>query len=891
MQQMNFEAGAKLGAYEIVGPLGAGGMGAVYRARDSKLKREVAIKVLPDAFAQDDAAVARFQREAEVLASLNHPNIAAIYDLVESGKSRFLVLELVEGETLAERISRGPIPIVEALGIAKQIAEALEAAHEKGIIHRDLKPANVKLAPGGMVKVLDFGLAKTRAAEADLSSAPTMASATMPGMILGTAAYMPPEQAKGHETDRTSDVWSFGCVLYEMLVGRPVFEGATVSETLAEVLKGEPGFGLLPGDTPEGIRRLLRRCLQRDQKIRLRDIGDARIEIGEAQSAPVPGRVVLQAPNPPASRMKERILWISLAVFALIAVTLGVRALHPVPPSPEMRVEINTAPTFSPTSLAISPDGQKIAFAAQYQGRSQLWLRSLDSVVARPLAGTGNPYGANPPFWSPDNRSIGFFADGKLKRIDIDSGSVKVLANAPNPRGGTWSQDGTILFAPVSPGVISQISASGGKQMDVTQLEGPQAYDQWPQFLPDGRHFIYYVFGADDIRGVYLRSLGASKSVRLFDADSAAVYASSGHLLFVQKGMLLAQGFDADRQAPNGNPFPVGEQVSFTSTNIVAVSASPAGPIVYRGNQAAPSTSSQFGWFDRTGKLVGNLSDLLTGNSHWSLSPDGRNFAQERSTNGNNDIWRIDLARGVRNQFTSDPAPDTFPVWSPKGDRIAFTSNRKSAVYDLYQGLADKPGSEELLLATSENKIATDWSADGRYLLYRNFNQDSGYDIWALPLDGNGKRNGEPLPIVRTPADERDGQFSPDGKWIAYQSNDTGAYEVYVQPFPGPGPQYQVSKGGGAQARWNWNGKELFYVAPDGKLMSVSMRLDSSGLHVEAGVPVPLFLTTMRGPEVQSPNRQQYAVASDGQRFLMRSEAISPNTLPLTLILNWKAKP
>jgi Tol biopolymer transport system component len=709
-------------------------------------------------------------------------------------------------------------------------------------------------------------------------------AASSAGVILGTAAYMSPEQARGKSVDKRADIWAFGVVLYEMLTGQRPFPGEDLTDTLASVVKLAPNWDAIGADVPPKVRQVLRVCLQKDPRQRIQAIGDVRLALDGAFETFAP-----PARTPSASRTRERIAWVSLSIVALIAAGLGVRALRPVSPPPEMRVEINTAPTFSPTSLAISPDGQKIVFAAEYQGRSQLWLRNLDSVVARPLPGTGNPYGGNPPFWSPDNRSIGFFADGKLKRIDVDSGSVQVLTSAPNPRGGTWSQDGTILFVPVAPGVIYQIPASGGKPTPVTQLEQPQAYHMWPQFLPDGRHFIYYVLGTDEIRGIYVHSVGGSKSTRLFDADSCAFYTASGQLLFLQKEMLLAQNFDAERLTLNGNPFPTGVHVRATQ-NLPALSTSLAGPIMYRGNEAATESMPRFGWFDRTGKEVGNLSDLLTGSSHWSLSPDGKNFAQERNTNGNTDIWRTDIARGVRNQFTSDPVPDTFPVWSPNGDRIAFTSNRKSIYYDLYQGLADKPGSEELLLATSENKIATDWSADGRFLLYRNFNLDSGYDIWALPLDGNGKKTGEPLSIVRTPSDERDGQFSPDGNWIAYQSNDTGAYEIYVQPFPGPGPRYQVSKGGGSQARWNRNAKELFYVAPDSRLMSVSTRLDSGGQHVEAGTPVPLFLTTMRGPEVQSPNRQQYAVSSDGLRFLMRADPVAPNTVPLTLILNWKAR-
>jgi len=880
VNEASFQTGAKLGPYDILGTLGAGGMGTVYRARDSKLKREIAIKVLPQELMQDGNALARFQREAEALASLKHPNIGAIYDILQSDHSTFLVLELIEGETLQQKICRGAIPLEQALPFAKQIAEALEAAHEKGITHRDLKPANVKVTPDGLVKVLDFGLAKMSEPQAGagtaLSNQPTIAM-SMPGMILGTPAYMAPEQAKGEETNRTSDIWSFGCVLYEMLTGHPVFEGATRSEILADVLKAEPDWQRLPAETPESIRRLLKRCLRKDPKTRLRDIGDARIEIAEALNWPASeAPAVLVAP---ASRLKERFAWLLLAIVTLIAGGGAVRFLNGPAPTEETRVDIATTPTFQSTMTAISPDGRKLAYVAESEGHSQLWVRKLDSTSAKPLRGTN--YAAY-PFWSPDSRTLGFFADAKLKKIDTETSQIQILASAVNARGGSWNKNNVILFSPVS-ALIYRIPDSGGKSEPVTR--GDQALPPphvFPHFLPDGQHFLFYAGNA-----VYASSLDDRKPMRLVDAEGPAEFASSGHLLFVQKGMVLAQAFDPVRLTLSGTAFPVAEQGPSGPLPIVSVSA--AGPIVFRQLQPRAASMPYFAWFDRKGNEIERI-DAFGANTHWALSRDSNSFAQERViTFYAPDIWRIDFMRGIRSQITNAPSADTFPVWSHDGQRVAFTSNRLGANFDLYVGLVDNLAGEELLLSSSENKIATDWSADGDYLLYRNLSADSGYDVWALPLDAKGKKNGEPIAVARTDADERDGQFSGDGKWVAYQSNETGSFEIYVQPFPGPGTKYQVSQGGGgSQVRWNGNGKELFYVGPDARLMSVPIRLDSM---IEHDTPVPLFRTSLRGAAVQSTDRQQYAISSDGMRILMRADAPEPNALPLTLILNWKSKP
>ena len=872
---MSLQIGQQLGFYEITALLGKGGMGEVYRAKDNKLKRDVAIKILPDEFSRDAARVGRFQREAEVLASLNHPNIGAIYDLQQADDRRFLVLELVEGDTLAERVQRGPFRVEEALEIGRQICEALEAAHDRGIVHRDLKPGNIKLGPNA-VKVLDFGLATTRSAEmssAAFSDLSTMTSASTPGTILGTAGYMSPEQARGEVVDRATDIWAFGCVLYETLTARSAFEGKTSTEVLAGVLKTDPDWRLLPDETPPNIRRLLCRCLQKDQKSRIRDSRDVRIEIEEAQNPPATEGEASSAPL-----VRKRPLWIA----AIVAIALlGGLALYwrprPAPVISEMRLEITTPPTLDPVSFALSPDGQKIAFVATSEGRPRLWLRSLASSTTRPLTGTDF---ASSPFWSPDNRSLGFFADGKLKRIDIDGSSPHNLADAPNSRGGTWNTDGVIVFAPSGGRPLFQIAATGGEPAALTQLDEPkQGSHRYPQFLPDGRHFLYYAQGSPEASGVYVSNLDRSVTLRLLAADGGAVYAS-GHLLFVRQGVLFAQAFDLSSFALAGEPIAVAEQLAVDNEDNVALSASAVGPIVFRTGSIRGLR--QLAWFDRSGTELEKVGSPIAGPLVPSLSPDQRRVALFRTEGGNVDIWLLELAGGRLTRFTTDAANEVFPIWSADGNHVAFTSR----TFFLYEKPANGVGSQQLLMQTPElqTKNPVDWSRDGRFLLYRSLDLKTSFDLWALPLFGDKK----PFPVVQTNFDERDGQFSPDGKWIAYQSNETGRFEIYVQSFPGPSAKSLVSSNGGAQVRWRDDGKELFYVALDGHLMAVPIKLDLAGKTLESGEPTPLFATRVGGA-VQSNYKQQYMVASNGQRFLMNVLIEEPNS-PITIMLNWKPK-
>jgi Tol biopolymer transport system component len=875
---VSLSIGTKIGTVEVLAVIGRGGMGEVYRARDTKLKRDVAIKTLPDEFSHDADRLNRFQREAEVLASLNHPNIAAIYDLQEADGSRFLVLELVEGETLADRIQRGQIPIEEALPIAKSICDALEAAHEQGIVHRDLKPANIKITPDGKVKVLDFGLAKAleSAPVTTLSNSPTLVSAAASNaeVILGTASYMSPEQAKGKDVDRGSDVWAFGCVLYEMLTSHAAFEGETTTEILAGVLKADPDWRRLFAATPDSIRNLLRRCLQKDQRVRLHDIADARIEIEDALSAPEPAAAVSAGI---ASRSRERFAWILATTCLIAAAVLAVRYFRePAPPAlPEMRLDVVTPITTLRASFAISPDGRKLVFVASGDGGSRLWLRPIDSPTAQPMAGTE---GATYPFWSPDSRSVGFFSPGKLKRADIGGGLPQTLADARVGAGGAWNPEGVILFngrGANSP--ILRVLTTGGEAVPATKLDPPRTTTHaFPQFLPDDRRFLFSAAGS--AQGVYLGSLDSTEIKRLTESDFPSFYVPPGWLLFMRQQQLVARRFDLSRGELTGDPITVADQVSLDDSlgaPVGAFSVSASGLAAYR---AGIAPRNQLTWFDRTGKILGTVGDPDENTLGFpELSPDGRRVAVDRIVQGNQDIWLIDQLRGGAMRFTFDSANDRRPLWSPDGMEIVFDSNRKRT-FDLYIKPSTGAGAEQLLLESPYTKTPDGWSPDGRFLLY-NENNGKTSDILALPLQGPRK----PIAVANSPFTENNGQFSPDGRWVAYQSNESGRFEIYVVPFPPGAGKWQVSAGGGVSPRWRHDGKEIFFISPDRKMMAVAV--SASGNSFEAAPPVALFQTRIAGGL-----KQQYAVSSDG-RFLINVSVADSTIAPITLILNWKPKP
>ena len=881
--------GGSLGPYEIVAPLGAGGMGEVYRARDTRLNRDVAIKVLPDLFARDAERLARFRREARLLASLNHPNIAAIYGLEEASTInghapvQALVLELVEGPTLAERLERANrLSLNEACTIAKQIADALEGAHEKGIVHRDLKPANIKIKPDGTVKVLDFGLAKAFDVTTDPDASPS-ASKTMTtgiGVILGTAAYMAPEQASGGSADARSDIWAFGLIFFEMLTGTRGFSGESVEDVLGKVLTVEPDWDALPASTPLVLQSLLQRCLQKDRRRRLRDVADARFQIEEVLSEP---RGSSAAPRGSASRMRERLVWIAALVAAATAVALLATFRQHRVDVDEARLEINTPP-YTYLSLALSPDGRKIVFPGTTENGTQLWLRSLDSLTPKPLAGTeGGEY----PFWSPDSRSVGFTADSNtLKRIDIETGIVQTIAHASYAVGGAWSRDGTILIGWGGSNSISRVPATGGTPVPVTppRREGQNLF---PQFLPGEKHFLYFR-GLSQDAGVYVGHMDGSEPRRLLVADSIAAYLDSGYLFFIRQDKLFAQAFDPIHLMLSGNPFPVAERaIGNGAYHPGPISASGMGTIAYRSGSSA-DFAQQFLWFDRAGRQIGRMGEGVPGKGprNASMSLDGRQLAVSatgENTGGNLDLWLLDIGRNILSRVTSDPAFDGNGIWSPDGSRVVFTSNRKGH-FDLYEKAVGGAGLEVLLLASSQDKSPQDWSMDGRYVLYQNVAPNGNQDLWALPLEGERT----PVPIAQTDAAELNGQFTPDGKWVAYQSDESGRFEIYVQPFPGPGAKIRVSTGGGVQVRFRRDGKELFYLTLGGRLMAVPLAFARDGRAVEVGTAVPLFavhVLQLYGINI----RHQYIVSPDGQRFLVDTSVEPP--APIAVILNWKPRP
>jgi Tol biopolymer transport system component len=858
-------------------------MGEVYRARDTRLKRQVAIKILPPAVAADADRLARFQREAEVLASLNHPNIAHIHGLEESGGVTALVMELVEGDDLSQRIARSAIPLDRALPIARQIAEALEAAHEQGIIHRDLKPANIKVRTDGTVKVLDFGLAKAiesaegsgLEAAVDLADSPTVTSPAMTefGMILGTAAYMSPEQARGQALDKRTDIWAFGCVLFEMITGRTVFPGATVSDTIAAVLERSPDWTALPSATSPPVRHILARCLEKDRKRRWRDIGDVRIELDDAET----WRPQTDGASPRISRAGERAAWALLAALTAAVAAVVAPTFREAPTPAEVRFNIlfPRGVTADSAQLAMSPDGQQIVVAPSFgvQQPTPLWLRPLASTSGRLLTGTE---GASFPFWSPDGRSIGFFADQKLKRLDINSEAIQTLADAPAARGGAWQADGTILFAPRGAGPLFRVPDTGGEPTVATQLESGQTDHRAPFILPDGKHFIYYARGTPQVRGVHVARLDGAERKRLLDADGAAVYARSGHLLFPRQGELLAQSFDPTRLALDGEAFRVADSVSVNpAVSLASLSVSAAGPIAY-GTDSIRRT--QFAWFDRSGRRVETLGPPDQRSlANPSLSRDASRLAFSRVVGGNWDVWLIDM-QGAASKFTSALTLDFNPVWSPDGRQIFYQSGASA----IYSRSVTEGTPEQAVLREPTMIYPSDVSPDGSVLLYTRASGPTA-DLWYVALGADRT----PHPFVQTTFHDRDGQFSPDGKWVAYQSNEGGRYQIYLQPFPGPGSRIQVSRDGGQHVRWAGKSSELFYIAADQRLTAVRVTPGANGTLV-LGTPVPLFRTELDSSFLL---RQQYVVSPDGQRFLLNAatDAIDPPSI--TLILNWKGAP
>jgi Tol biopolymer transport system component len=906
--------GTILGQYQITDQLGAGGMGEVWRATDTTLGREVALKLLPADFAADPDRRARFEREAKVLASLNHPNIATLYGLetVESGTGtgaggegdptsniqhptsvggpvHFLVMELVDGEDLSDRIARGPVPVEESASIALGIAEALESAHAAGIVHRDLKPANVKIRPDGSVKVLDFGLAKaweTDAADHSLSMSPTVSKhATLEGVILGTAAYMSPEQAAGTPADQRADVWAFGVVLWEMLTGHKLFEGETVSHVLASVLKDEPDIEALPDDTPPVLVELVSRCLRKKPRQRLQAIGDARVHLEEYLADP-DGFDASAAAQEPAAQMapgwRPWLPWAALAVLAaglvaslLLGRSAPERILRATIPPPEGSL-FNLAPV-GPGPVAVSPDGTRLAFSAQAEdGSVLLFVRRLDAPDAVVLSGTD---GAQYPFWSPDSRWIGFFTrrDGTLKKIDTLGGPPVTLCDAPNGKGGSWGADGIIVFAPDATTPIHRVAAAGGESTPITEIDSSRHDShRHPRFLPDGTNLLFLARGQTDAQSaVVVTSVDGGEARDLLQSPSQAE-ATDNHLLFVRDNTLMSQPFDSSDVELVGEAVPVAEAVMEIPGAAVAVfSASPAGILAYQSGEAESATALE--WRDRDGVANGVLGDLAPYGGA-VISPDGRHAAvriPDPST-GAEDLWIYDIERNIRTRFTFDADDDTWPVWTPDSSRLFFASNRDGR-YAIFAKDISGAGEVVPVYAAERDIFPTDLSPDGRHLVFFATGGDTTTDLFVLPL-GDG---GEAISFRQTEFSEGVGKVSPDGRWLSYNSDESGQFEVYVTTFPEPGRRWQVSTDSGGYAYWRADGREIVYTAMDGSLMAAEV--DSTSETFRVGRVEELF-------DIQPPEAggAYYHLTSDGQRFLVVPSTIQRADTLLNLIVNWE---
>jgi Tol biopolymer transport system component len=895
--------GQSLSHYRITAALGAGGMGEVYRATDTNLNRDVAIKVLPPEVAKDPERLARFKREAHVLATLNHPHIASIYGLEEVDGHPFLALELVEGEDLKQRLARGAIPVDDAIEIARQIAEALEEAHNKGIVHRDLKPANVKLTADGKAKVLDFGLAKAWAgdgpagsASSALSQSPTLAhTGTVAGVILGTAAYMSPEQARGKPVDKRADVWSFGVLLWEMLAGRQLFTGDTVTDVIAAVVTREPDLEALPKATPSAVRRLVARCLRKDPRTRLPDIGAARLDLQEAQAgagstdAALAPAAILAAGAEKRSRARERWAWIALMLaLAGVAGWMAWRQRRVAPKSEtpvRFVVETPEGLSFPEFKLpAMSPDGRHVAFTGLARdGSTRIWLRSLDSDEARPIAGTE---GGALPFWSPDSTVVAFAAAEEIRKIGLGGGAAQRVCALPRPgfTGGSWSAQGTIVFsAGGAASTLFSVPAAGGQATPVTTplaTSGPQEGHFWPQFLPDGRHVLFNVTGANE--GLYVTTREAPKQWRLIQPGAERTVYASGRLLRVQDGILTARRFDLQRLEATGDAMPaVSNVATWTAVQIFSwFSASETGRLTWVSRS---DDQLRLAWFDRNGNAVGTFGEPAR-YGQLALSPDGRRVAVEvQDADRKWGIWLLDTVRGVASRLTTDPANQREAVWSPDGTRLAFTmgpTNQEDLlIKDLTgsQPAAPLPGGYGT--TTDARDIPENWTGVG--LIFMTLGGERTF--WTLRMDGKSEPERLMAGAGQFGIDEP--HLSPDGRWLAFVSTESGRFEVYVEPFRRKGERLRVSTNGGGQPRWRRDGKELFYLSIDRSIVSVTVRETPAGL--ELGAPTTIVPAERMNAVSQAGDYDDWDLAPDGERFLVKVPATANQRQQLHVMLDW----
>jgi serine/threonine protein kinase len=889
---MTLAVGTRLGPYEIVTPLGAGGMGEVYRAQDTRLNRFVAIKVLPSHLSTNSEVRARFEREARAVSSLNHPHICTLHDVGRENGIDFLVMEYVEGETLATRLEAGPIPLDELLRMAVEIADALDKAHRQGLVHRDLKPGNIMMAKSG-AKLLDFGLARTtgsHSVDTDATQSPTVSQPlTAEGTIVGTFQYMAPEQLEGSEADARTDLFAFGAVLYEMATGKRAFEGRSQASLIASILKEEPRpIAELQPMTPPALERVVKRCLAKDPDDRWQTARDLSIELqwikDAGSQAGVPARVRVKRKN------RERAAWALVVALVAAVGTLGVPRLFETSTPPEVLRFTILPPdqaTIAPSQaeVQVSPDGRSVVFVAtDTDGKRQLWLHRLDSRAARPLPGTED---SMLPFWSPDGRSVGFFTgSGKMARISIPDGNPQILCDAPSGRGGAWSRDDVIVFAASSGGPLYGVSASGGVVTQVTALDSTRQEEahRFPVFLPDARHFLYVSLPVrDGLFDTYVGSLDSKEPRHVISADGAVVFAEPGYIVFARDQALVAQRLDTKRFEVMGAPQLTGEVpgAGGSWTGAPRASVSTNGVIVHTGDFRL----TELVWFDRQGKRQERvtLGEGLYNNQ--SISRDGKRVVVARWNSGTSgqgsDLWTVELARGVATRFTFSASDNYGPIWSPDGRRIVFTSSR-SGNENLYVKNADASGDETALLGTGRLFVQPhDWSPDGGYVVYHALEKKTGFDLWLCQVDGDG----QPVPFLVTPYNETDAQISPDGRWIAYRSDESGQWDLYVQSFPGGGNKYRVSTGGcgsygsGFLVAWSHGGRELVYAGGDG--VSVMTAAVETHPVFQVGAPRPLF----KAPA----NVVQLVLAPGGDRFLAAVAPEGRAQSELSVVLNWTA--
>ena len=878
--------------YKILEKVGQGGMGVVYKAQDITLERFVALKFLPAHLAASEQDKARFTQEAKAASALNHPNVCTIHDIQEHEGQMFIVMEFVDGQTLRDK--GGTISFKQAIDIGIQIADGLAAAHEKGIVHRDIKPENIMIRKDGIAQIMDFGLAK-------LKGAAGVSRLTKEGSTVGTAGYMSPEQVQGLDADHRSDIFSLGVLLFEMFTGQLPFKGVHETALMYEIVNVDAApMSSMKLDIDPNLDAIVLECLAKEPDERTQSAKQVSVDLKRCRRESSKSRVSRIAAAPPMYRQSQvsgeqavaalaptkkpgLLPWIVAAGFFLGMI--GLAFLYYRETSKEVSVfRFTLTPPentmFTEQIPVISPDGQRMAFIVRdSSGGTLIWVRPLSSLVATPLMGTVEAFS---PFWSPDSRFLGFFQSGKLKKIEATGGPAQTLCDAPQGRGGTWSNAGVIVFSPSFSTGLQQVSQAGGTPTELTSLDTTRKENshRWPSFLPDGRHFVYFGQGTpEENNALFLGSLDSKDKTLLLSVTSNAVFAPPGYLLFVRERSLMAQEFNADRGELAGEAFPIAEDVGFVqSRNYGLFSASTNGVLAF-GLGAGSLGNRQLVWFDRGGKRlekVGTPGFLFD----FSLSPDEKRVAFRRVDRqaSNEDLWILDLLRGTESRFTFRPARDDDPVWSPDGSKILFDSNPEG-MSNLHQKIASGAGSEELLLKSTSSDYPVDWSADGRYILFGREDTKTKTDLWILPLAGDGK----PFPYVNTEATEFSGRFSPDARWVVYSSDESGKLEVYVQTFPVTSGKWQVSIGGGGAPIWSKDGKEIFYLAPDKKLMTVDVK--AVGGSLEQGIPKPIFSTDV--DQYLLPNR--YAASKDGKRFLVNNAVESTGAKPIAIVLNWTA--